>query len=241
MATLELIKKYQEYLEAAEKCSQLQEEYENINKHYMELCKEEKAIREKLPIFAWVCILGFPIIGGGLFESIIVGIVGFIFGGLVAAIYMYITKSAEKFALKADEYHASVVVPVESECKKVRERIDHHFDSAVMKQLLTDVPEDFRSVPALEFCLKMLKNRQADTEKECYNLYVEYLQRQQIIDLQDQQVALGKQMLEEQKTQTKRTEELNNNVEGIAKNQKKISKQVRYGNAVNTINLLRKK
>ena len=31
MATLELIKKYQEYLEAAEKCSQLQEEYENIN------------------------------------------------------------------------------------------------------------------------------------------------------------------------------------------------------------------
>ena len=87
----------------------------------------------------------------------------------------------------------------------------------------------------------MLKNRQADTEKECYNLYVEYLQRQKIIDLQDQQVALGKQMLEEQKTQTKRTEELNNNVEGIAKNQKKISKQVRYGNAVNTINLLRKK
>lgn len=240
MDTSELIKKYEGYLKAAEKYFQLQEEYENVNKHYMELCKKEKDIREKLPVLYYVFMFGFAIIGAG-FLSIIGGIVGLVVGAFVGAIYVKITKADVKFALKADEYHASVVVPAESECEKLRENIDCHFDSAVMKQLLTDVPEDFRSVSALEFCLKMLKNRQADTEKECYNLYVEYLQRQQIIALQDQQVALGQQMLEEQKSQTKVTTELNNNMEEMAKRQKKISKQVRYGNVVNTINLVRKK
>ena len=211
-----------------------------MNKHYVELCEKEKDMRNKLPVLVWISIISFTVIGM-VCLSIIGGIVGFIIGVLVGTIYLKITKADAKFELRADEYHTSVVVPIEAECEKARERIDCHLDSAVMKQLLTDVPEDFRSVFALEFCLKMLKNRQADTEKECYNLYAEYLQRQQIIDLQDQQVALGKQMLEEQKAQTKMTAELDNSMEEIAKKQKKISKQVRYGNAVNTINLLKKK
>lgn len=59
----ELIKKYEEYLEAAEKFFQLQEEYENTNKQYIEFCEKEKNIREKLPAFFWIVVVVFTVIG----------------------------------------------------------------------------------------------------------------------------------------------------------------------------------
>lgn len=248
MDKLELIKKYENYLDATKKYFQLQEEYENTNKQYIEFCEKEKEIRDGIPGLASIIFFVFVIMGFVITDSIIGVIIGFILGLLGVKIYMKITKAKVKNAKKADEYHVSVVVPAGFECERVREQINCHLDSAVMKRLFTDIPEEFRSIFALEFFLRMLKNRQADTEKECYNLYMEYLQRQQIIDLQDQQIALGQKMLEEQKVQTKMTAELNESakrqtksMEEIEKKQKKISNQVRYGNVVNTINVLKKK
>ena len=107
-----------------------------------------------------------------------------------------------------------------------------------MKELNERVPEDYRNIGALEFFVRMLLNRQADTEKECFNLYMEYMQRENMINLQNQQVSLSQDALVTQQQQLAATQQVNQSLGSISENQTKMSKQMKYGNVVSTLNYM---
>lgn len=108
-------------------------------------------------------------------------------------------------------------------------------------------PEEYRSLEALDFFIRALEVGRATTEKELFNLYEENLHRQKMEKLQLQQVQYARKALSTQQEQLKVSQEQSvlakkqiENMKQIEKGQKKISKQTRYGNVVNTINLLKK-
>lgn len=258
MADPRLIEKYERYVEAVKRYFQLQEAYEGLNKQYMELCQKEAEIRKKIPGIMWAFLI-VPTVLGTIVFPVIGTVIGFVIGLVSGATFVMLFKADKGVQMEADRYHSSVVAPMEIKCIQHQAFINHHIHQSVMRQLFDDVPEDFRTLPALEFCLKMLKNRQADTEKECYNLYMDYLLKQQMVDLQSQQVrlqdqqvslqtvqvALAQASLNQQIQQTSAIKESNRiaqqQKESIEKGQKKISKQVRYGNMVDTMDFLKKK
>ena len=99
-----------------------------------------------------------------------------------------------------------------------------------------DVPEAYQNSDAFSFFVDALKKRRADTEKELFNLYEEELHRQRMENYARQGVELQAQTLSMQKQQMEKMSEQLVELQKMSKKQEKISKQVKYGNAVNTVN-----
>lgn len=247
MDNSKLLQKYENFLEGVNDYLEMKKEYDMYYQQYIDSSGEEKRIRGKVPGVIWFSMIVFGVIGTAIFPvvaTIIGGLIGYVIGCVLAVLL----KTDDKFERKADEYRDSTVVPLASKCQQCQELIDEHMNSSIMQQFYSEVPEDYRTISALEFFVKMLRNRQAETEKELYNLYMEYSQRQQMIDMQNQQIILSQETLAQQKEQIEATLELNKTaqqqqeiLDNMAKKQKKISKQVRYGNVVNTLDYFKKK
>ena len=170
-----LLQKYENYLDGVLQLMNLQDDVKAQEQHIDTLLAKEKEIRDKVPGIIWFCIILLGGIGTFLFPiflTIIGAIMGLLIGCLLAAIF----HAYDKFKKSADEYHAANVVPAEWECQRRREKIEEYLQTPLMKQFFTEIPEEYRSLSALKFFIKMLKNGQADTEKELYNLYMEYTQ-----------------------------------------------------------------
>jgi len=91
-----------------------------------------------------------------------------------------------------------------------------------MRNLSDIIPQKYLNLKAVLFLLEVLQTGRADSSKEAYNLYEEELHREKIQEMQEEQLDYARETLREQQNQTKV--------------QKRISRQVSYGNYINTKN-----
>ena len=235
----DLKNKYEQYLQAFNKYFQLLDEYNKANEQYQNETEKYQKLKDKVSVIVWVCgILGAIL---GISLSIIGFIIGFIIGLVIGEFIAIITHRDKKFEDAAEKYKQDVVVPLEKELDIKYQTVEAYTQDPIMVKITQDIPEDFRTLEAMEFFVKVLNNKQADTEKELYNLYTEEQHRQQMITLQQQQLETSQKSLDASKEALEKQEELVKLTHTQNKSMKKLSKQVRYGNAVNTLNFLKKK
>ena len=103
------------------------------------------------------------------------------------------------------------------------------------------IPEKYQTIEALNQFVIILKDGRADSQKEVFNIYEEEEHRREMINLQQMQIQNQVSMIEMQKQQNQLSEEQLDELNNIKMGQRKISKQVRYGNVVSTLDFLFKK
>lgn len=213
---------------------------EIAEKNY-EILKEKQAqenkIRNKEGIvgksFSTIGIILFVISTSGGFVG---GIVGLIILIILFVIGMKLDKMVvkDKFIIQADKYHETDVIPaidVVEQNKKVVEKVWEKEEMSIYEHL---VPEEYRSLEILEYFIHALEIGRASNQKELINLYEEEQHRRRV-------EASQAEILNTQKQQLSETQKQNNQLLDIKKKQQKISRQVKYGNILNTIDFFTKK
>lgn len=250
MGREELIEKYTQYKCTLEKAVEAQSTLDNLCTRFMEEEKKEESIRKGAEEGGLIngCLCHF------LFFAIVCGSGNFIVAILIAVgTYFFLEwrrkeKHGYEYEAKAREYHSQVLEPLKGEIFQKRDYIDKLWENWDMKALEADLPEDYRSLDAIDFLLKSLKNKRADTEKEAFNLYEEHLRNERLLNLQQEVLQTQQESLQTQKEQLDATREIGETSErqtrilkDVQKTQKKMSRQSRYGNVINTLDYLFKK
>ena len=103
------------------------------------------------------------------------------------------------------------------------------------------IPHKYQDMEILNNFIIILNDGRADNQKEVFNIYEEEQHRKEVINLQRLQIQNQESMIEMQKKQNQLSEQQLNKLANIQKGQRKISKQVKYGNVISTLDFLFKK
>ena len=103
------------------------------------------------------------------------------------------------------------------------------------------IPHKYQDMEILNNFIIILNDCRADNQKEVFNIYEEEQHRKEVINLQRLQIQNQESMIEMQKKQNQLSEQQLNKLANIQKGQRKISKQVKYGNVISTLDFLFKK
>lgn len=180
---------------------------------------------------------------GSMFSSIVWAIIFLVIGGVVADIINHKQQSKTEVKKKVDEeafikaktFYEESITPRENklnEYRKVLLAIDDCHTSEVIKN---EIPLDYQNEEALSFFVHALNNRRAENEKELFNLYEEEVHRQRMLKYAKEGVEIQKQTLQSQREQISRMDEQLRTLQSMREKQDKISKQVKYGNVVSTL------
>lgn len=199
--------------------------------------EQENKIRNKEGIVGKIfSILGvsiFVISTGGGFIG---GIVGLIILVILFAIGSKLDKMVvkDKFIIQADKFHETNVIPIIEILEQNKKDIELIWEKNEMTMYEQIVPKEYRSLDILEFFIHALEIGRASNQKELINLYEEEQYRRRV-------EASQAEILDTQKKQLSETQKQNNQLSDIKKKQQKISRQVKYGNILNTIDFFTKK
>lgn len=226
-----------------------QDKYQEVCNQLSEAQKKEKSIREEHPMgtvgcIIWLLVSVFVyIIFRNMFDGVVgvvaVVIVAFIINAIDEAIKKGKSDNAESIE-KANKFHFETVVKLEQVVRDQKQVIDTLWESEEMIMFEKLIPDAYKTIDALNFFIQSLENRRADTDKELFNLYEDYISKQQMIELQNQQLATQNEQLAATQQANALNQEQLNKLKDIQRNQKKLSSQQKYGNVVSTINLLKK-
>lgn len=204
--------------------------------------KNEKEIREKfglvgklgVMIFAMFIVISFSV------ASIIGLIVGGIIGFIIYSIMYDIDKKrvGPKNNQLADEYHKNNINPLIDRFNELKLEIDFLWESEELLLYEKIIPDEYKSIDAINFFVRALQVGRASNQKEVFNLYEEELHKRKMISMQNEMLIKQDEQIELSKTQNEKLDNINKTQNDSIKLQKKISKQVRYGNAVSTLDLL---
>ncbi len=168
--------------------------------------------------------------------ALLIAFIGFKIVGFFSKV-----KHDDEFNLEADKYHEETVIRIMKEIEDTQTQLDECWESDEIKLYELTVPEKYQSMDAIEFFLELLNTKRADSEKDLFNLYEEELHRRKTLELQQQQIEYSQNIMAKQDEHTSLLkEQLNMSKEqlNLSKQQlnatQKISRQVKYGNAVST-------
>ena len=212
-----------------------------IEKDLEKAIKKEETIRDKLFGFgSFGCILALIcIISGFTVGSFIGAIAGFLLYWLVCTVIDSLM-FAKRRTIKADKIHTSQVLPLEEKKKSVESKIERLYNTKAIQFYLNRIPPECQSLDAMDFFVEALTYKKAETEKELFLQWENESYRRQMLQMQSEQIQQIKQVANNQK---EHTEALANQTQMLKKQlaqQKKLSKQVRYGNVVSTLDFLSK-
>ena len=219
-----------------EKLAKKQEVYDEIERRLYEEYRKEESIRnEKQGIKTGICtiimvillvIFIFTLLKDFLFEKVsVLGVSLFIIIVILGIVARYKGKNGSI----NEEYYNQKISPIEKELKQQEKVILAFMNSVKMKNLSDVIPQKYLNLKAVLFLLEVLQTGRADSPKEAYNLYEEELHRERMQELQEEQLGYARETLHEQKNQT----EIQKKQYEV---QKRISRQVSYGNYINTKN-----
>jgi len=243
-----LIRNYQNFLDFLEKLTYEQDKFAQINKTLDDLCAQEKKIRDAEGAFVRY---GGPIILilSVVFSIMILGILGGLFFGIIVGILLNMLifkidkkKHGEERAQEANKFHNTYVVIQQMKLEQQKIVIDSFWNSDIMSLYEKMIPEEYRNIDALEFFIHALEIKRADSEGAVFNLYEEELHRRNMEEMQQQQLDNSEKIMQTQKEQLNMqrqqgdiAKEQLKEMQQISRKQRKISRQVRYGNIINTI------
>ncbi len=257
----ELLKKYSGYFKLICINEKLIGNFNRAENELNTLDKNEQRIRNSgassltCGLMVTSIFLGlFFIIGGIKFSTtfgegsgvlVVLGLVLGGFGIFGFDFFEKLTKEPEKRERKGDEYHEKYVVPAIEDLKNAGTELDKFHESDKWKDMVMDVPLDFLTVDALLYFVKMLENKQADTEKELYNLYQQKRQYDKMMNIQaaqiqlaQHQIGLTQEVIGNQQAQLEYSQAVGEALDDISNQQRKLSKQQTYGNIINTLDYM---
>lgn len=165
--------------------------------------------------------------------GIIIGFIGcIIIQSIGNAIDKKIVK--DKFEKQADEYNTQFVIPAKNKAQELKSLVDQIWETDEMILYEQIIPEEYKELEIMDFFIRALEIGRASNEKELFNLYEEELHRKKVESMQ-------KEMLENQQKQIDTSKEQLKQLDAISREQRHISRQVKYGNVVGTLDLLKKK
>lgn len=235
----ELLKEYKQIRKVVYNLMEAQDKLGILIEQLNAVKEKENKYRNKIGIFTTI----FFIIGAFAFifsfsnPSILIIIVGFIDMIIITTIGGYIDKirnTEEKFENQAKNVHENEVIPLLKEIEEEKKIIELIWDSEEMKLYEKNIPEEYSNLETLDFFIHALEIGRASSKKELINLYEEELHRKRLEETQNKILNVQQEQLE---VSNKNANELSK----INKKQRKISRQVRYGNTIDTLNFLLKK
>ena len=158
----------------------------------------------------------------------ILAILSFIVMGVMLVAFSVLSQITKNGRVN-EEYYNQKILPIEKELKQQEKVIEDFIKSEEMRNLSDIIPQKYLNLKAVLFLLEVLQTGRADSSKEAYNLYEEELHREKMQEMQEEQLDYARQTLHEQKNQTKLQKKQ-------YEVQKRISRQVSYGNYINTKN-----
>ena len=135
----------------------------------------------------------------------------------------------KKRKLKAQTYYEDNMPPIEQKLSMLDQEIKNAWQTDEAKRMDELIPDDYQSSYAVQYFLKVIENRRADSLKEAFNLFEEYKHQQKMEEFQQAQVSIAAQTLETQK-------ETRDAARDTAHYSKKAWKSSRFGNALNVVN-----
>lgn len=154
---------------------------------------------------------------------------------------------------RAIKYRQEILLPLQQAFGQKYIEFEQVEKSENVQILQDTVPPDYSTIDAVEFFIAALENQRADTLKEAINLYEDQLHRdslmqtqEKIIELSQQSVDLSQEIAQNQKKQIRyqqkqirNQEKLVSSNRAIMQKTKKISKQVRFSNAMGLVNTVK--
>lgn len=188
----------------------------------------------------------------GCVVLLILLVIGFLCAGLIGSIVVFVAYVIIAFLIdllffekrrnrKADSLRTSQILPASMQLEECENRIERMYETKVIRFFQTHFPPECQSIDALQFFLDALQYGKAETEKELFNLWADEAYRQQMMQMQVEQIRQTQQIAESQKQQSSAMEHQTRLMQQQLKQQKKLSRQVRYGNVVNTLDFLKEK
>lgn len=237
MATLAEI--YGKVQAAVYQVSELENRLETLKEDYQVKIDEENKIRKKQ----------FGTGSIGMIISLVAIVIGFVNGAIIGAIIAFFVHAIicviidslffeKKRNRKADIIHEGQVVPVEKEIAKTENKIKSLYSTKVMHFYITHFPPECQSLEALDYFVEAIYYKRANSEKELFALWENELYKRKMLNMQEEQIRQIKQVANNQQKQTETMSEQTRLIEKQLVQQKKLSKQVRYGNVVSTLDYL---
>nr|WP_326184708.1 hypothetical protein [uncultured Oscillibacter sp.] len=146
----------------------------------------------------------------------------------------------------AEAYRESQTVILQTDLEMKRLSMEKLVDSNETKTMQQLIPAVYTTVDAVAFFITALKNQRADSLKEAINLYETEKHNREMLDMQQQELEMLAQSIELGKAQLDAQQQILEKEKSIAWNQSmtnwrtaKISRQVRFSNAVGIINTVK--
>jgi len=203
---------------------------------------------------------------GRIIAAIFLAVIAYFFLDYVVYKNCIYPFKKDKLIQEATEYREKKLAEIQSMIDKTKGDIDDCWTSKEMELYELAVPPQYQSYEAIECFISLLTSRRADTEKELFNLYEEEKHRREMEAMQQQQLQYSKDIISNQQEHTElmnQQSELlrenntlarqNNAIamqnNALAKQQvnisqqqlnieRKISRDVKYGNAISKANLV---
>ena len=217
-----------------EKLAKKQDVYDDIEERMYEEYRKEENIRNetKRKWINFLRIIGIASACLSLYfffkDKMILAILSFIVMGVMLVAFSVLSQNTKNGRVN-EEYYNQKILPIEKELKQQEKVIEDFIKSEEMRNLSDIIPQKYLNLKAVLFLLEVLQTGRADSSKEAYNLYEEELHREKMQEMQEEQLDYARQTLHEQKNQTKLQKKQ-------YEVQKRISRQVSYGNYINTKN-----
>lgn len=174
-----------------------------------------------------VIVISLLGLAGGIWGSVICFVVTFlIYLVLDAAIF---EKPREE---KADRYYKENVAPLLKKSEGLVKRLESLWNSDASIEAQKLIPPDYYSISAVNWLIKTIENRRADTFKEAINLYEDMLHKERVENMHEQNIALSKEHLLIAKKQEEYSQK-------TMEHSKSIAKSAKYGNVLNTLNTIK--
>lgn len=232
---MSLEKKYLGYLDLILSYVVAMEDYAKICNMILGQLDKEKEIKEE-SILIW--ILGIPgFILGTLYFPIVGSIIGLFIGVAIATIISLLYKAIipwNRAARKAKKFHKNEVEPYERKLDKVEQEISVLIESPEFIEMEKDLPEAYRNIEALTYFVDCARKKLGNTDDEIYNLYNIHLKQEGQIGAQSTLSDSLQRLMLSQKQKLQSSKDIEETLSIVWETQRKISRQVKYGNIVNT-------
>lgn len=230
--SLKIIRKTEEFVVRQEKIE---------NQKQCLLNKKEEMIKE-LTAFSGVLML-ITLIGSIIYLiSIGKGFGGVVLGTVIimiaiGAIDVLIIEPfallvvREKRTIVAEAFYRENVAPIEEAENRLLEELQRYTESEEFEFAKIVIPEDYFDSESVSFMIKMFNDRRADSVKEAINLYEDYLHKERMENMQNQQLQQTEELRKEINEQSRQQSEY---MKEIAKNTKATARAAKV-NAIITI------
>lgn len=255
-----LIRDLNTSLEAVYELSQCHAELKSIQEKVDALIAKSKKIGSKAArilmciwFIAFVVILSYtlsPLMQRGVGDF---GLILYAAALFIIPTFVLIYLIGKRLKVKEEAFLNEHLPPLQQELSNKQQTLDQLCKSEKVEVLLKTVPEDYATIDAVEYLLTVLSNQRADTLKEALNLYENHRNQVQLMEAQgkmidlaekniaiSQEIASGQNQIIAGQNQiiAVQMRQLQASTKLIEKT-KRVSRQVRFSNALNVINTVK--